>query len=196
MYETFENLQFEKRKKILNACYDVFGKYGYEKASINDIAKEAHVSKSSLFHYFINKENLYFYLYDFATLKIADNMQEGTEDLFESISLSTKLKFEIFKDYPSMFNFLKSIILESENLQEKLRNRNYDKVTLANKLLFKNVDWTKLNTNNIQDVINLLSWISEGCIKANINLNPEQIVEEVNKYLEYVKKATYKEEYL
>lgn len=196
MYETFENLQFEKRKKILNACYDVFGKYGYEKASINDIAKEAHVSKSSLFHYFMNKENLYFYLYDFATLTIADNMQEGTEDLFESISLSTKLKFEIFKNYPSMYNFLKSIILESENLQQKLRNRNYDKVALTNKLLFKNVDWTKLNTNNFQDVINLLSWVSEGCIKANISLNPEQIVEEVNRYLKYVKKAIYKEEYL
>ena len=75
MSQVFENLSEEKKSRILNAAFEVFGKYGYHKASINDIAKLACISKASLFYYFENKESLYFYLHDFATLSIATRMQ-------------------------------------------------------------------------------------------------------------------------
>ncbi len=50
MSQVFENLSEEKKSRILNAAFEVFGKYGYHKASINDIAKLACISKASLFY--------------------------------------------------------------------------------------------------------------------------------------------------
>lgn len=196
MSQVFENLSEEKKSRILNAAFEVFGKYGYHKASINDIAKRAGISKASLFYYFENKESLYFYLHDFATLSIAARMQEGTEDLFECIRLSTRLKFEIFKKYPSMYGFLKSIVFEDDTVLSQLKLRNTETIAEANRLLFKNVDWNRLLISDFKEVMNLLSWVSEGCIKANAHLTSEEIVTEVNKYLNYLKKALYKEEFL
>ena len=50
--DKFLALTEEKRLTILNAAFQCFGKFGYEKASINDIAVAAHISKASVFQYF------------------------------------------------------------------------------------------------------------------------------------------------
>ena len=52
--DKFLALTEEKRLTILNAALQCFGKFGYEKASINDIAVAAHISKASVFQYFGN----------------------------------------------------------------------------------------------------------------------------------------------
>ena len=55
MYDTFENLPEEKRKKILEICLDEFSENSYENSSTNTIVKRAGISKGILFHYFKNK---------------------------------------------------------------------------------------------------------------------------------------------
>ena len=54
--DKFLALTEEKRLTILNAALQCFGKFGYEKASINDIAVAAHISKASVFQYFGSKK--------------------------------------------------------------------------------------------------------------------------------------------
>ena len=63
--DKFLALTDEKRTAILNAALQCFGKFGYEKASINDIAVAAHISKASLFQYFGSKKQLYIYLLEY-----------------------------------------------------------------------------------------------------------------------------------
>ena len=55
--DKFLALTEEKRLTILNAALQCFGKFGYEKASINDIAVAAHISKASVFQYFGKFQN-------------------------------------------------------------------------------------------------------------------------------------------
>lgn len=55
--DKFLALTEEKRTAILNAALQCFGKFGYEKASINDIAVAAHISKASVFQYFGSKSS-------------------------------------------------------------------------------------------------------------------------------------------
>jgi len=47
--EKFLALSDEKQTLIRNAALSCFSQHGYEKASINDIAKMAGISKASLF---------------------------------------------------------------------------------------------------------------------------------------------------
>lgn len=49
----------EKRDHILRAAQKVFGQYGFEKSSMNDIALELDASKASLYYYFQDKESLF-----------------------------------------------------------------------------------------------------------------------------------------
>lgn len=48
----------ERRKQILDAAAKVFGRKGYDRATIADIAREAQVAEGSIYNYFKNKEDL------------------------------------------------------------------------------------------------------------------------------------------
>ncbi len=55
----FENLEEEKKEKILEAAADEFGKHGFDAASINRIIKRAGISKGAAYYYFDDKGDLY-----------------------------------------------------------------------------------------------------------------------------------------
>jgi AcrR family transcriptional regulator len=46
-------------KLIIDTSRKVFGKYGFRKASLDDIAKEAGLSKTAVYYYFKNKEDVF-----------------------------------------------------------------------------------------------------------------------------------------
>lgn len=56
---TRQEHQEEKRRRILEAARRVFTREGYDRASMNDIAVEAGVSKPTLYVYFEHKEALF-----------------------------------------------------------------------------------------------------------------------------------------
>ena len=66
MNEKFYALPEEKQSQILNAAYKVFATNQYKKAPTSEIAAEAGISKSLLFHYFHNKRELYLFLWKHA----------------------------------------------------------------------------------------------------------------------------------
>ena len=55
----FENIDPERREKIINAAIKEFTKSGYEGASLNVIIRDAEISKGSLYYYFEDKTDLY-----------------------------------------------------------------------------------------------------------------------------------------
>ncbi|WP_319526312.1 TetR/AcrR family transcriptional regulator [uncultured Desulfosarcina sp.] len=48
-----------KKERIYKAALSVFGKYGYRKATLEDIASELHMTQSGLYRYFRDKRDLY-----------------------------------------------------------------------------------------------------------------------------------------
>lgn len=54
--ENFEKLPTEKQYAVLNAAFSCFGRDGYKKTAMSEIASEAGVSKAALFHYFGTKK--------------------------------------------------------------------------------------------------------------------------------------------
>lgn len=52
-------IQQKNRLKITNAALEVFSSYGYRGATIEQIAQQAQMSKSSVFYYFKSKTDIY-----------------------------------------------------------------------------------------------------------------------------------------
>ena len=65
MNEKFYALPEEKQSQILNAAYKVFATNQYKKAPTSEIAAEAGISKSLLFHYFHSLHS-WFFLFSFS----------------------------------------------------------------------------------------------------------------------------------
>lgn len=49
----------ERREEILGAARTIFAHYGFRRASLEEIAREAGISRSALYHHFRNKEDIF-----------------------------------------------------------------------------------------------------------------------------------------
>lgn len=109
MNEKFFTLPEEKRHRIINAGFRVFSKNSYRKSPVGDIAREAGISKSLLFHYFRNKRELYMFLWS-ECARITKEAVENcgcfkTDDMFDAMFLVMKAKFNVMRTFPDLGTF-------------------------------------------------------------------------------------------
>lgn len=193
----FNKITDEKKKAVINAGFLCFGQNGYSKASVADIAKAAGISKASLFQYFGTKQDMYLFLYDFAGKEISKRIAEGTEDFFECAEMYFKSFAELSADYPNMFDFVvlqsqRKDFAEVEGLLEVA-----DEVCRFNaNTLYARVNWSRFKDGfDRETVTNLFNWISSGCIaQLSQEMEPQQVFEEIGRYLRLLKKTMYRED--
>src|SRR5690625_2664369 len=90
----FERRKEQKKKSILQASLNLFMKYGIQKVSISEIAKEAQVSQVTIYNYFGSKNELIQEVIIF----YVDKVWEEYEQLFNSdIPFPEKIKQSIFE---------------------------------------------------------------------------------------------------
>ena len=177
MNEKFFSLPQEKQQRILNAGFRVFSENSYKKSPMSEIAEEAGISKSLLFHYFRNKQELYLFLWDRAAeitvqYLTAHKCYEPT-DLFEMMERGMQAKFQIMARYPHMAAFTIKAFYEkdadiSAAVQESYR-----------KYFNLKADKTLLNLNPEQFIPGLdirmmyrdMYWASEGYIWEMVQRN-------------------------
>lgn len=220
IYESFENLNEDKKQTILNAGFRIFGEYGYSKASIKDIVKEAGISKGSLFYYFVSKKNFFLYLYEYATKMMKELVDSPGEngipkylektDFFERLDDVKKRKMKLAFLHPYMGSFIKKAPFElSKEVHKEIQliNQRLTHERLAD--FFENLDVHKFK-DGIEPfmVLQLISWCSEGLVnKIHIKslMNPESKKDEVDyieviqlydQYVAMIRKNFYKDEYL
>ena len=118
MNEKFFALPKEKQQRIINAGYRVFSRNSYKKSPVGEIAKEAGISKSLLFHYFHNKKELYLYLWEQACWLTFHMLEDGRcyepDDLFEMMRRGMDAKLRIMKEYPDLTGFVMKAFYEKE----------------------------------------------------------------------------------
>jgi TetR/AcrR family transcriptional regulator len=207
MFSKFFNLDPEKQARIINAASREFAQKGYDKASTNEIVKEAGISKGLLFHYFNNKKDLYLFLYDHLQEQFAEMVFEKIDweekDIFNKYHQVALLKFELFKKYPEMVNFIKTAYLEesSEVINEIKAKYNHLVATTYQKML-TDVDHSKFREGiDVSKAMNIIFWSLEGyanqqqakLLKVSLEeINLEEILAEMDAYLEVLKQAFYK----
>lgn len=120
MYDTFENLNGEKKSRIVKAAVEEFAIRGYEKASIDSIVAKAGISKGSIFQYFGSKQNLYMYLCDHQYNMIVKSVEDGRnpteKDFFEIYRNAIRVRVRILKESPYINSFFLSAMRSEREL--------------------------------------------------------------------------------
>ena len=128
MNEKFHQLPEEKQLAIFNAAMEVFAQNDYKRASTDDIAAKAGISKGMLFYYFQNKRTLYLETYDYAMragrAAIDDPHLFEITDFFELLNYSVQKKLQIMAKMPYLYDFcLRTFYSEKEETSEPLKEK-------------------------------------------------------------------------
>ncbi len=162
----FFELNDEKRSKIVEICIAEFSQYGYANSSTNRITQNASISKGSLFKYFRNKEELYFYILDMVTTELITDLKTDVAalppDLFERTIQYSELEFVWYIKHPEKFQL---IITAFSQTDDKLRQKIESRYNLQGQDIFyeilAEIDTTTLKWDK-QKTTDILKWFLLG----------------------------------
>lgn len=116
----------EKKERTLTAAWEVFARFGYEKASVQDIAEAAGVSKSVVFKYYESKENLYRTAFRVASDEIARSDAEAAsaatepDDVFSALRKTVDARMRLFARAPYVYSFSYTAAYDTAELPRQL----------------------------------------------------------------------------
>lgn len=202
--ENFLNLPERKQETVRNAALAAFGSLGYRKASINDIAKDAGVSKALMFHYFGTKKALYMYLVEYCGNYIVTEFNVVTNrdlDFFKRLTLATDVKIAALKKSPHVLKFINSMRAENDpEISEAIKSRAKRGGSGHSDIFISEDDSVRFKDGiDSRLVLKMLRWIAEGYIgtvSEGISEDMDSASVEFKKCLDILKKNLYKEEYL
>jgi len=68
----------QTKAKIKQAAYKCVARYGFEKTTLDDIAREVGLNKASLYYYYKNKEDIFLEITTEATRQFLENLKTST----------------------------------------------------------------------------------------------------------------------
>ena len=202
----FDRLNPEKKERIINAALKEFAQNGYEKASTNEIIKEAEIAKGSLFNYFNSKKELYLFLLDYVT-KIIEEIYSKVDwnetDLFERIRQTGFVKFEIYKKYPQAFDFMKRAAHEgAPEVRTEIEALTKDLISSGLERGYQNIDFSKFRTDlDLEKIKKIINWTMLGFAEEqrdkidSFQDVTEEVLAEWEEYSNTLKRCFYKQEY-
>lgn len=137
---------------------DEFIENSYDEASLNNILKEARISKGSFYYHFKNKKELYLYIYDQVVKDKISYLNEAMKetmgdisrkDIFTILRFLGKISLEFAVKYPKYYKLGKRIF-EEKNEEIKVltivKAKSDESLILIEKLIKK-----AINNNELRD---------------------------------------------
>lgn len=196
----------EKREKVIKVALIEFAK-GYSTANMDNLAKEAGISKGLIFHYFVSKKGLYLFLLkycveiiDFEYSKVI--IEDG--DFLENIRVVSELAMEMTYRYPEIYDFIGKAVFSinqvfPEGLPKDLPSSN-DKLliqimTISDKSLYRD----DIDSDKVENIVLwTMKGFSDSIIKygsdiKNYQENYESIMNEFEEYIGVLRRLLYKQ---
>lgn len=192
MNDKFYALSEEKQSQILNAAYKVFATNQYKKAPTSEIAAEAGISKSLLFHYFHNKQELYIFLWKYAADLTKKYMCKykvyETDDFFEMMRRGLIAKCVVMRKYTILSLFSINSYFEMEpDIQSIIQPDVQDaaKKTLEMLLSILNLDLIRKDIE-FDRIYKEILYASEGMLKYWYRTGNYDVTAFEQEYLEMI----------
>ena len=181
----------QRRAAVINAACEVFARFGYQKASMQDIALTAGVSKSVLFKYFGTKELLYCAVFRMAAdgINTADNEARAnidvTQSVFDTMRRTVDARMRLFANSPWVYAFSYAAAFDADPfvhalVQEEYMRREIGKVRLGAYASIR-------GDISAEDAQKMIFWISQGFLEEKRNAGmtePESLKREFSAWID------------
>ena len=119
----------ELKERILNEAGKLISKYGISKTTMNDIAKACGKGKSTLYHYYVSKEEIALEVINREVEKLFAKMEDvikSTEDPREQLRLYVLTRIKLLKKMAKFYESFREDYISEYGFIEKIRKR-YDR---------------------------------------------------------------------
>lgn len=197
----FFNLEAEKQNRIIQAAITEFAQNTYVNASTNRIVKACGISKGSLFKYFTDKEDLYFFLLDTVMWEMLRDIESDVEnlstELFQRIIDYSALEISWYIKNPDKGRLIMSAVTEKdEEICSRMAERYGARGENIYYELLADIEGKNLKIAK-EKIAELLKWVLEGfnetfLKKADIKKESfeqlkENYIQELSNYIEILK---------
>ena len=197
----FLNLEAEKQNRIIQAAITEFAQNTYVNASTNRIVKACGISKGSLFKYFTDKEDLYFFLLDTVMWEMLRDIESDVEnlstELFQRIIDYSALEISWYIKNPDKGRLIMSAVTEKD---EEICSRMAERYGVRGENIYYEL-LADIEGKNLkiakEKIAELLKWVLEGfnetfLKKADIKKESfeqlkENYIQELSNYIEILK---------
>ncbi len=200
MNESFRLLCEEKQNRIRNAAMMVFSQNSYRKASTDDIAAQAGISKGLLFYHFKTKKELYCDMYEYCCERIYHAVEAigamNETDFFERNRLIVQARLNAAARNPYLLDFGLRAYYETDPLIcESITAINSRILSDGLAQLSDHLDTSKFRSQaDIPRAIKMIVWIGDGLIKERLQqgaLDTDLLRDEVAAYFDLMKIGFY-----
>lgn len=207
MFSKFFNLDSEKQDRIINAAIKEFAQKGYDSASTNEIVKEAGISKGLLFHYFKNKKQLFFFLFDYCYNLVADEFYKKVDlterDFFKRIRQAVLIKMELQTKYPDILTFIQEAFMQdSAEIKVEFDKKKQELNAVNIGIIYDGIDLSKFRDDvDVHKILKVISWTFEKMSDEELHkakmvpghkIDYEKVFMEAEEYFEMFIKCFYK----
>jgi TetR/AcrR family transcriptional regulator len=204
MDKIFKSMDTEKKDRIINSALEEFSKNGFDKASTNEIVKNAGISKGLLFHYFESKKRLYSILETFAMEIIIESISKNIDwkerDFFLRLKQIIIIKASVTNKYPYIYEFLKTAF-EGKPIDAIREFASKESEELSNKVYTHNIDLSMFKEGiDIETTMSIIRWTFDKFGEENWKkierqgnkIDIERIEKDSEKYIKALREAFYK----
>lgn len=203
MNEKFFDLKKEKQDRMINGALKVFALNGYQKASTDDIVKEAGISKGLLFHYFGSKAGLYTFIYEysarFMTMELERAVSLREKDLFRLLIQVEDARTVLLRNYPYMQKFLMTYLdVRDEKIQADIAPY-VDNVPKALGEIMDRADRSRIKEGvDVDLLMRTMYYVTRGLMETALSsgMSPADVMAEATAYYEMMRAQFIKEEWL
>ncbi len=189
------------KDRIIDAAIKEFGEYSYDAASINRIIKESGTSKGTFYHYFRDKKDLYFSIFE----KVGELKQEyldrmmqrvkRKDDFFGVIKEQLRTIGEFMNEWPDMYKFGLMHVREHNEIKNEVHKKYITQVEGS----FENVIRTAMdngvlsNRYSVQFTANIIMYLMinyyEILFEKGEELTLEKIEDRLDMLFDFIKRG-------
>lgn len=163
--EKFEQMDLtnEKLLRIINCAYHEFSTNSFEKASTNNIVKQAQVSRGLLYHYFEDKQELFdflvFYSYKIMSENMKNNINWEETDYINRLLDGVKVKMQVMVKHPYLIAFYQSLGDYTDVRKKTESTRSEFAEDIKKRFYTDNVDFSNLKPGvDREKMQNVIMW--------------------------------------
>ncbi len=156
----------EKKEIIVEAAREVFGKFGYKKTTMEDIAASLYRAKSSIYYYFKSKEDIFRAVIELETkrarriIKEAIDREKTPENKLRAYFMTV---IAFIRETISYYNFMQEEIIDILSFSNEMKEQHeHETVQVISVILKEGVDAGTFMVSDIQGTAEAVMMAFEG----------------------------------